>query len=198
MALANHILRRARGHGRGFVFSAGDMLDLGGRSAVDQALGRLAQDGQIRRIDRGLYDLPRLHPRIGQLWPSSDAVAKALARRTDSQIKASGPLAANLLGLSTQVPAKAVYLTDGPSRNVRVGRLQVSLRHAGRVDMLLPDSMAGLAIVALRYLGRGGATSDVVDRLSSSLDDAEKARLVGVRRKLPGWLSTVVDQIASR
>jgi hypothetical protein len=198
LALVDHILRRVRGHGRGFVFSPGDLLDLGGRAAVDQALGRLTRDGQIRRIDRGLYDLPRLHARVGKLWPSADAVAKALARRTDSHIKASGPLAANLLGLSTQVPAKVVYLTDGPSRTVRVGRLQVSLKHAGRVDMLLPGSNAGLAIVALKYLGRGGATPDVLDRLSANLDDIDKASLVGARRKLPGWLSTAVAQVAAR
>ena len=197
MALADKIVRRIRGHGRGFVFSAADMLDLGGRAAVDQALARLTRDGQIRRLDRGLYDLPRLHPRLGQLWPSSDDVARALARRTDSHIKPSGPLAANLLGLSTQVPARAVYLTDGPSRKVRVGRLQVSLRHAGRTDMLLPDSKAGLAIVALRYLGRDGATSEVVDQLASSLDDEDKARLCSVRRKISGWLGETLDQVAA-
>ena len=197
MALTNDILRRVRGHGRGHVFSARDLLDLGSRDAVDQALSRLARDGQIRRIDRGLYDLPRLHPRIGPLWPSADTVARALARQTDSHIKASGPLAANALGLSTQVPAKTVYLTDGPARKVHVGRLQVALRHAGRVDMLLPDTKAGLAIVALKYLGRDGASPEVLDQLAVTLNDADKARLLKVRRKIPGWLGAVVEQVAA-
>jgi len=197
MALTEHILRRVRGHGRGYVFSARDFLDLGSRDAVDQALARLARVGKVRRIERGIYDLPRLYPKVGPLWPSADTVAQAIARQTDSHIKASGPLAANALGLTAQVPAKAVYLTDGPARTVRLGRLQVALRHAGRVDMLLPDTKAGLAIVALRFLGRKGVSPVVLERLSSTLDDADKARLLGVRRKLPGWLGAAVDQIAA-
>lgn len=197
MALANDILRRVRGHGRGYVFSARDFLDLGSRAAVDQALARMASGDQIRRIDRGLYDLPRLHDRIGALWPSADDVARALARQTDSHVKASGPLAANALGLTTQVPAQATYLTDGPSRAVHVGRLRVALRHAGRTDMLLPDTVAGLAIVALRYLGRDGVSPDMLDRLASKLDDADRQRLRRVRRQLPGWLGSTVDQLAA-
>lgn len=197
MAVADDILHRVRGHGRGFVFSARDFLDLGSRAAVDQALTRMARARQIRRIDRGLYDLPRVHPRVGPLWPSADLVARALARQTDSHMKASGPLAANVLGLTTQVPAQATYLTDGPSRTVQVGRLQVSLRHAGRTDMLLPDTAAGLAIVALRYLGRSGVSPEVIRRLASTLDDADKLRLQRVRRQLPGWLGATVDQLAT-
>lgn len=197
MALAADILHRVRGHGRGFVFSARDFLDLGSRPAVDQALARLTRDDQIRRLDRGVYDLPRIHPKVGALWPSADEVAQALARQTDSHVKGSGPLAVNALGLSTQVPAHAVYLTDGPSRNVRIGRLDVALRHAGRVDMLLPDTTAGLVIVALRHLGRDGASPDVLARLASRLDDADKGRLRRVRRKLPGWLGSAVDQLAA-
>lgn len=196
MSLADHILRRLRGHGRGFVFTAGDLLDLGTRAGIDQALARLVHADLIRRLDRGVYDLPRIHPTVGPLLPSADAVAGAVARQTDSHLKASGPLAANALGLSTQVPAHADYLTDGPSRTVRVGRLLVALRHAGRIDMLLPGTAAGLAIVALRYLGRDGITADVLRRLSLALSDADKALLLQVRRQLPGWLGQTVSELA--
>ncbi len=196
MALSTRILRRVRGHGRGHVFTAADFLDLAGRNSVDQALVRLARRGKIRRIDRGVYDLPKVHPKAGVLWPSADTVARAIARQTDSQIKVAGPHAANILGLTTQVPARPTYLTDGRSRTVQVGRLRVALRHANRQDMLLADSKAGLAIVALRYLGRAAATPDVLDQLSSTLGDDDKARLLGVRRKIGGWLGTAVEQVA--
>lgn len=177
MTLADHILHRVRGHGRGHVFGPRDFLDLGGRAGVDQALTRLADAGTIRRIDRGLYDLPRFHPKIGLLWPSAAAVALAIARQTGSRIKDAGPLAANALGLSTQVPATVAYLTDGPSRTVHVGRLRVSLRHAGRVDMLLPDCRAGLVIVALKYLGRDAATPALVSQVAAQLDAADRQQL---------------------
>lgn len=197
VAIADTILHRIRGHGRGFVFTARDFLDLGSRAAVDQALARLVAAATIRRIDRGVYDLPRLHPRVGPLWPSADAVARAIARQTNSHIKGSGPVAVNALGLTTQVPANPVFLTDGPSRRVHLGNLLVVLRHAGRVEMLLPDSMAGLVIVALRYLGRDAVSApELLDRLARRLDDTDKTRLRNVRKQLPGWLGLVVDRLS--
>ena len=197
MALADDILHRVRGKGRGFVFTVRDLDDLGSRAGLDQALSRLARAAAIRRLDRGVYDFPRLHPVAGPMWPSADAVAQAVARQTGSHLKGSGPLAANLLGLTTQVPARTTYLTDGPSRSVHVGKLVVDIRHAGRVDMLLPDGLAGLVITALRYLGRDAVDADMLKRLSTNLDSANKKKLVSVKRQLPGWLSVAVDQIAA-
>jgi hypothetical protein len=180
------------------VFTASDFADLGAASAVRQALSRLARSGQIRRLDRGVYDLPRQHARIGPLWPSADAVVNAVARRTGSTIKASGPLAANAIGLSTQVPAHAVFLTDGPARTVRVGRLRVTLKHASPVDMLLPGTRAGLALVALRHLGPGGASADALRHLASTLSAQDKRRLQQAARHLTGWLATVVAVLAAQ
>lgn len=195
MAVAPTILRRVNGRGRGAVFTAQDFADLGSRAAVDQALARLARSGQIRRVDRGVYDLPRIHPKIGPVWPSPDAVAHALAKQTDSHLQVSGAAAANTLGLSTQVPAKVEYLTDGPSRSVHIGKLVVSLKHAGRVDMLLPQTRAGMAIVALRHLGKNSASETVLNRLATTLDSSDKQKLAQVRPRLRGWLGAAVDGV---
>lgn len=195
MALADQVLARVHSHAEGFVFTAKDMLDLGSRAAIDQVLARLSNDHTIRRIDRGIYDIPKVHPRIGPLWPSADSVAQAVARQTDSHLKPSGPFAANALGLTTQVPAQVIFLTDGPSRSVQVGNLLVVIQHAGRVDMLLPDTMAGLAIVVLRFLGRDGVPSEVCWHLSSVLDATNKLLLRQVRKQLPGWLGVTVDEL---
>ena len=100
---------------RGGVFTPSDFLDVAGRAAVDQALSRLVKGGKLRRLARGLYDFPKLHPKLGPLSPAPDDVAQALARETGSQVQIVGARAANALGLSTQVPAKSSYLTDGPS-----------------------------------------------------------------------------------
>jgi hypothetical protein len=197
LAVSDDILRRIRGKGRGFVFTVRDLEDLGTRAALDQALARLTDAGAIRRLDRGVYDFPRIHPVVGPMWPSADSVAQAVARQTGSHLKSSGPLAANLLGLSTQVPAHAMYLTDGPSRRVHVGHLVVELRHAGRVDMLLPDTLAGVIITALHYLGRDAVREDTLTRLAGILDAADKKKLRSVKPQLPAWLGWAVDQIAA-
>ena len=122
------LLNRIYGHGRGWVFTPNDFSDLGSRDAVASALKRYRQSGHIRRLARGLYDYPRTDPDLGILTPSPDAIARALAGRDAVRLQPSGAYAANLLGLSTQVPMKIVYLTDGPSRTVRIGKKQIILK----------------------------------------------------------------------
>ena len=111
--IQDDILERIRGQGRGKVFTPKDFLDLGSRDAADQSLSRLVKGGEIQRLGRGLYHFPRMNERLGiALGPDLDEIAEALARQTGSRVVPSGAVAANRLGLSTQVPAKPVYLTD--------------------------------------------------------------------------------------
>ena len=130
-SVPDRIMRRARAGGRGGVFTPSDFLDVAARSAVDQALSRLVKNGKLRRLACGLYDFPKVHPKLGPLSPElPDDVAQALARETGSRVQIAGARAANALGLSTQVPARSTYLTDGPSRRVVLGKRVVDLRHA--------------------------------------------------------------------
>ena len=104
---------RIYGKGRGWCLTPKDFLDIGSRSAVDSALSRLENKGTIRRLSRCLYDYPRKHPEIGLLAPNVNTVAQALSNRDAARLQPSGAYAANLLGLSLQVPAKIIFLTDG-------------------------------------------------------------------------------------
>lgn len=129
-SVPSRIVKRARSSGRGSVFTPNDFLDLGGRDSIDQALSRLAKAGRLRRLARG-STIPQ---GASKAWPASspapDDIAQALARETGSQVQVAGSRAANVLGLSTQVPARSSYLTDGPSRRVVLGKRIVDLRHA--------------------------------------------------------------------
>ena len=104
--------------GYGAVFVTCEFLELGSRAAVDEALSRLAREGVIRRLGRGLYDYPRLHPVLGPAPADPDQIAAALTRKTGSRLQIAGARAANALGLSTQIAARPVYLTDGRRRTV--------------------------------------------------------------------------------
>src|SRR6267154_3405487 len=127
-SIDSRILVRIHGRGRGSVLVPGGFLDIGSREAVDLALHRLARKGTIRRLARGVYDFPKEHPVLGLLSPSPDSVAQALAGRDRTRLQPAGAYAANILGLSEQVPAKAVFLTDGPSRTVKIGPMTIQLR----------------------------------------------------------------------
>lgn len=183
----NRILARASAGGRGSVFTPSDFLDLAERPAVDQALSRLARNGKLRRLARGLYDLPELHPRLGPLSPDPDHVARALARETGSKVQIAGARAAHLLGLTTQVPAQSDYLTDGPSRRVVLGKRVIHLRHASPKHLILPGSAAGSVMQALRHLGPTRA-DDVVRIAARSLPVADKKRLAASVRQAPAWM----------
>ncbi|MCQ8239829.1 DUF6088 family protein [Acetobacteraceae bacterium KSS12] len=178
------------------MFTPSDFLDLAERAAVDQALSRLARNGKLRRLARGLYDLPKIHPRLGPLSPDPDHVARALARETGSKVQIAGARAAHLLGLTPQVPAQSDYLTDGPSRRVVLGKRVIDLRHASPKHLMLPGSVAGTVVQALRHLGPTRA-GDVVRIAARSLSAADKKRLGASVRQAPAWMQRMLLTIAA-
>ena len=133
-------------------------MDLGSREAVDLALHRLAKKGILRRLARGVYDFPEQHPVLGLLSPSADTIAAALAGRDHTRLQPAGAYAANALGLSEQVPAKAVFLTDGPSRTVKIGPMTIQLRQTTPRNMAAAGRLSGLVIQAFRELGKEHVT----------------------------------------
>jgi hypothetical protein len=196
-AISDKILVRAKRRGAGWVFSAKHLSDLGARPAVDQALSRLVKDGNIRRLARGLYDLPQVHPVLGPLSPNPDAVASAAAHQAGHRLQISPARAANVLGLSFQVPAKIVYLTDGSSRKIRVGKQVIYLKHAGPRALLGAGTNAGIALQALRAVGKDNLTDGVIRHLRTNLPPDAKVGLRKLMHKAPQWVVPTIDAITA-
>ena len=131
--IAQKIMKRVFAYGRGrWVCIPNDFLNLGSRSAVDQALSRLVREGRLRRVGHGLYDMPRMSTVLKRAAPVDlDADIAALARRDGIRIVPDGLVAANQPGLTTAVPAKVSYVTDGSTRTLKIGGRTVRFRHAG-------------------------------------------------------------------
>lgn len=182
--------------GRGAVFVTREFLILGSRAAVDEALSRLAREEVIRRLGRGLYDYPRLHPTLGAVPADPDAVADALARKAGGRLQPGGARAANALGLSTQVAARPVYLTDGRARKVQVGGQTIELRHGSPRSMAGAGRTEGAVIQALRHLGPQNIGPDTIERLRRTLTACEKAALRREMLNAPGWLVPTLQEIA--
>jgi predicted transcriptional regulator of viral defense system len=161
--------------GAGTVFVPNEFLGLGTRTAIDVALHRLVARGAIRRLGRGVYDLPKRHRVLGEVTPSADAIAAALAGRDRLRLQPSGAYAANLLGLSEQVPAKVVFLTDGATRT------------AGR--------LSGLVIQALRSLGRRNITPQRIAHLKRSIPAADRRVLIKDLRFAPAWMHPIFREL---
>ncbi len=195
-SIDSKIVSRIYGLGRGAVFVPSDFLDIGSRQAVDLALHRLVKKDMLRRLARGLYNYPKTHPVMGVLSPGPDAIAKALAGKDMIRLQPSGAYAANLLGLSTQVPARIVYLTDGPSRTVRVENQEIRLQRTTPRNMGPAGRISGLVIQALRYLGQKHVDDAVIQTLQRKLTDQDKKRLIKDIAYAPAWVGKHMREIA--
>jgi hypothetical protein len=190
------IMARINGRGHGHVFTPADFLDLGSRAAVDQALSRDARAGKIRKLSHGLYDYPRRDPRLGLLSPSTDDIAKALQGRDASRLQPSGAHAANVLGLSDQVPMRMVFLTDGRSRTIKIGRRTILLKKTTPRQMAATGRLSRTVIQALRWLGRHNVDDKVVSILQRRLSPRDKRDLLNDIRYAPVWVGEVMRRVA--
>jgi hypothetical protein len=196
-SLESKLSKRIFGSGRGSVFTPNHFLDLGSRDAVDKALSRLTANGTIRRLARGLYDCPKLHTVLGPLLPSPDSIAKAIAMRDAARLQPTGAYAANLLGLSEQVPATVVFLTDGLARTVQVGTQIIALRHTTPRNMATAGRLSGLLIQALRYLGQGSITPEVLEFFRNTLPAGERLALLRDLKLAPAWMHRYIRALAA-
>ena len=195
----NQIVARIEQFGPGKAFSAKDFLDVASRTMIDVTLASLAQSGKIRRVRRGLYDMPKINPALGgELSPDIDEAARAIARRQRWKIVPEGAWAANLLGLSTQVPAKIIYLTDGPNNEVLIGRRSIHFKHARPKAMAGLEGKFALVVQALRYLGKDGVGAREIETLRRTLSPTEKRRLVKDTRFGVDWIYEVAKKIAEK
>ena len=195
-SIDSKILSRIYGRGKGCVVTQGDFLDLGSRQAVDLALHRLVKKGTLRRLARGLYDYPRQDPDLGLLFPTLDAIVKALKGRDNIVLQPSGGYAANLLGLSDQVPMKIVFLTDGPARKVQIGKTTILLKHTTPRSMATAGRVSGLVIQALRHLGQRHVTDETVAVLQKRLSADDKNQLLKDVRYAPAWIAAIMRRVA--
>jgi|SRR5208283_1342719 len=195
----DQILARIERLGPGKAFLAKDFLDIASRTMIDVTLASLAQSGKIRRVRRGLYDMPKVNPALGgKLSPDIDEAAGAIARRQRWKIVPEGAWAANLLGLSTQVPSKIIYLTDGPNNEVPIGRRTIYFKHASPKVLAGLEGKFALVVQALRHLGREGVGRREIDTLRAALSPAEKRKLVRDTRFGVDWIYDVAKKIAEK
>lgn len=191
--IRRRILRR-----KGWVFTPKDFLDVGSRASVDQSLAQLTKQGVIRRLDRGIYSVPQHHPLVGDVSPGIDSLANAVAVRTGDKLFPSGAVAANYLGLSTQVPARPVYMTNGATRKRKVAGHTIVFKHARTPILDGVSDRVNLTLQALAYLGKNNIDDDVIRRCARQLDARDLRSLTGAKPAVAGWMADTIARIADQ
>ncbi len=195
-AIENKILSRIYGRGRGWAFTKIDFITEFGESNIHKALSSLEKANKIRRVCRGVYDYPAYSELLGQtLSPDLDQVAHALARKFNWHILPSGDAALNLLGLSTQVPGKWVYLSDGANREYEIGHHTLQFRKTALKDTRFKYRMSGLLVQALKALGKEHVDKKLINTLSSQLGSKDCERILKDTRTVTGWIHKIIKQV---
>jgi hypothetical protein len=184
----------------GWVCSPIDFIDCGSRAAVDQALSRMVKAGLVRRIARGLYDMPRFNAMLnGYSPPNHDQIVSAIARRDGIRIVHDNIVHANGLGLTNAVPAKLTYLTDGPSKLIKVGGWTLRMKHATPSFMRNAASKSGPVFQALIWLGKNVVKSSdgLPITLRSKLSNDILSDIKKHTNRFPVWMKPVIDHMLS-
>ena len=171
------------------------LLHLGSRAAVDQALSRLSRSGKLMRVCQGVYTRP-IETRFGPRPPSVEKVIASLSALWGETIVPCGGASANVLGITTQMPVRSVYLTSGPSRRLMLGELTVQLRHAPRWQLVAPHRPAGDVVRALAWVGPKGIEENLY-ALERKLSPTDIAELAAARALMPAWVAGPVSALVA-
>ena len=194
--IENRIIYRIYGRGRGWAFTKTDFVAEFGEANIRQALSSLNKAGKIRRVCRGVYDYPRYSELLDrQLSPDLNQVANALARKFNWRIQPSGEAALNLLGLSTQVPGRWVYLSDGPAREYKISEHSLLFKKSALKDVGFRYRESGLVVQGLKALGRDHLDQKVIEDIRQYLKPKGCKRILEDTRSVTGWIYEAIKRI---
>lgn len=195
-SIEKEIVSRIYGNGRGWAFSQKDFSQLGSRQAIDLSLHRLLKKGTIRRVMRGLYDYPGFSSFLNQeLSPDIDQVARSIARKFGWHIQPSGPAALNLMGLSTQVPGRFVYLSNGPDRSYEIGKTHLQFQHTALKEAAFKLRESSILVQGLRSLGQDNIRAEVISDIREWLDPSLRPRILKDTKIATGWIYQAIRKI---
>jgi hypothetical protein len=196
-SIENKASARIYGNQRGWAFSKIDFLDLGSDADIRKALSKLAAKGTIRRVLRGVYDYPRTSKLLDtEMGPDLNQLAGALARRSGWRIQPSENTALNLLGLSTQVPALSVYLSDGPSKTYEIGKQQLIFKKRPLKESVFKHKESELVVQALKALGKERSDKEILQKLANTWTPNKWKKILRDTKTAPAWVSGMIRNIS--
>jgi uncharacterized protein DUF6088 len=196
ITIESKALNKIYGYGRGWAFSKKDFATFGSHKAVDMALIRLSKKGTIRRVIRGIYDYPKYSESLEQyLSPDIDQVARALARKFGWNIQISGNAALNVLGLSTQVPTKYIYYTDGRDRTYRIGNVDLNFKKTLISDIGLKHPESEIVVQAIKALGKKTLTEEEKKKIREYFSPEKHKRILKDTQYTTSWVYDIIKTI---
>jgi len=178
--------------GRGSLFFIDSFIDYGSSKAVNKALERLVEKKEIIRVARGIYTRPKTSELLGVIYPTTDEIAITIAKRDKARIIPTGAYALNVLGLSTQVPLKVVYLTDGVNRQIYLGQRSILFKKTSPKNLAAIGEISALVIQALKSIGKDNAEEWQIQKMIELLKKEQPSKLQHDIRMAPEWIRKIM------
>ena len=184
--IEEHIAEKISSFKEGMIFFIDDFLDFGSSESVKKALYRLETKDKIKRLSHGIYYKPKFSKIVGELLPSVEEVAQAIARRDKARIIPTGVYAENILGLTTQVPMKLVFLTDGASRVVKIDNKTIQFKTS------VPKNLSTLVIQALKNIKKENVNEAIIEQIEKHLKNESKENILHDAKLAPEWIRKIM------
>lgn len=188
----NPLLDKIVQRGKGNLFFTTDFHDLGANDAIRKGLSRLTKEKLLVRLGPGIYLFPEYDPELGMLYPSTEEIAEAIAKHQKARIIPTGSQALYKLGLSTQIPMKAVYLTDGMRRTIKLGKRSITFKITTPRKLATKGKISSLVIQALQELGKDQVDKEVINQIKKVLIKEDPQLLRHDAKLAPVWIATLL------
>lgn len=191
----NQIETKVLKSSRGEIFFADDFSKYGSPGNIRLTLFRLVGDGLLERLAQGIYIKPKKDPLLGTIYPSTEEVAKQIAKRDKARIAPTGILALYLLGLTTQIPLKAVYLTDGSPREIAIGNRTIQFKKTAPRSFAIKDELLHLIVQALKAVGQKEITQEFVHNIQPHVLKLNNHVIETQLKYAPVWIQQAINNI---
>ncbi|UCS94303.1 hypothetical protein KZP23_04540 [Echinicola marina] len=188
------IAETLKSYPKGSIVFVDDFLDYGNPESVKKALLRLKEKQVLVHLAHGIYLYPKVDKELGILYPSTEDIAQAIARRDKARIVPTGVQALNKLGLSTQVPLKVVYLTDGAARTIKVGKRIISFKKASPKNLSTKGEISTLVIQALKSIGKDNLDQAIIEKVQSIIKKEDPKNIIHDSKLAPAWIYNILMQ----
>lgn len=194
------VLSKIYGNGKGYAFSSMDFIRDFPRDNIDKALSDLVQKDKIRRVARGIYDYPKYSKLLQQnLTPDMEQVAHAYARKFNWQIEVSGDTALNILGLSTQIVGKYIYLSNGPNKEYVIqDNILLAFKKSALKNIGFKYKESSLIVQAIRSLGKEHITNAVITKIRSQIDEKMFGKILTDTKTSTDWIYETIKEICKQ
>lgn len=179
----------------GEMFFAEDFYQYGSPGNIRLTLFRLENEGVLERLAQGIYLKPKRDPLFGTIYPSIEEIAKQIAQRDMARIAPTGVFALYLLGLTTQIPLKVVYLTDGSQREIKIGNRTIQLKKTVPRSFAIKDELLHLIVQAFKEIGEKKVTEEFLKMIQPHISQLNEQVLQIQLKYAPVWIQKTIKNL---